>query len=217
MLLPLQPDRAISFVGPLGENGIARSRPNVTIEEETPDIDRMIPILTSTFPPVPGMDMRAVKNLRLYPDLRYLKEAIVGDLRNVLSVLMGTIADLLLMACANVANLQLVRARAAIMNSPFRRLSAPRARESRSNCSGKTRWWLSLAVLSGWVWRAPPCRRSSGWRPVNCLGRSSPDRMAGVLSTVAISIVSGLVFGLAAAVKHASSAVSEWLRCPGAR
>jgi hypothetical protein len=89
VLLPLQPNRAISFVGPLGKMAFARLRPGVTLESASADIERMIPILTSTFPPVPGMDMRASQNLRLHPDLRYLKEAIVGDLRNVLSVLIG--------------------------------------------------------------------------------------------------------------------------------
>jgi putative ABC transport system permease protein len=54
VVLPLQPNRAISFVGPLGENGIARLRPNVTIEGASADIERMIPILMSTFPRCPG-------------------------------------------------------------------------------------------------------------------------------------------------------------------
>jgi hypothetical protein len=63
ILLPMQPNRAISFVGPLGEDGIARLRPNVTIEEAGADIDRMIPILMSTFPPVRGM----AQNQRLQP------------------------------------------------------------------------------------------------------------------------------------------------------
>jgi hypothetical protein len=172
VLLPLQPNRAISFVGPLGENGIARLRSNVTIEDANVDIERMMPILTATFPPVPGMDMRAAQNLRLHPNLRTLKEAIVGDLRNVLSVLMGTIAMLLLMACANVANYNWCERRAAATNSPCRRRSAPRAPGSRSNCSAKTRWWLSWAAPSGWGWRAWRCRFSSGWWPANCPGRS---------------------------------------------
>jgi predicted permease len=106
IVLPLQPNPAISFVGPLGENGIARLRPNVTIEAASADIKRMIPILLTSFPAVPGMNL---SSMRLQPNLRFLKDDIVGDLRNVLSVLMGTILMLLLIACANVANLQLVR------------------------------------------------------------------------------------------------------------
>ena len=109
ILLPLQPNRVISFEGPLGENGIARLRPDVTIEEAATDIERMIPIVTSTFPPIRGMDRRVLQNTWLHPDLTFLKEAIVGDLRDELSVLMGTIVLLFFIACANVANLQLVR------------------------------------------------------------------------------------------------------------
>ncbi|MBN1240868.1 MAG: ABC transporter permease [Gammaproteobacteria bacterium] len=109
VLLPMQPDRAIAFVGPLGEEGIARLRPGVTLDEASADVDRMIPIMMETFPAVPGMDMRTLADLRLQPNLRPLKDFFVRDLADVLWVLMGTIGMLLLIACANVANLQLVR------------------------------------------------------------------------------------------------------------
>src|SRR5690606_19820696 len=61
------------------------------------------------FPAVPGMDIQAVRNLRMQPALKPLKDTFVGDLDDVLLVLMGTIAMLLVVACANVANLHLVR------------------------------------------------------------------------------------------------------------
>ena len=43
------------------------------------------------------------------PNLRPLKQDVVGDIGKVLWVLMGSIALVLLVACANVANLLLVR------------------------------------------------------------------------------------------------------------
>ena len=216
VLLPLQPNRAISFVGPLGENGIARLRPGVTIEDASADIERMIPILISTFPPVPGMDMRAVQSLRLHPNLRFLKEAIVGDLRNVLSVLMGTMAMLLLMACANVANLQLVRTESRSHEFAVQAaLGASRSRIARelflentlvALIGGAVGLWLANAALPALLRMAASHFPGAleiriGW-PV-------------ILFTVAVSVVSGVLFGLAAAVKHARPTVSLALGASG--
>ena len=46
---------------------------------------------------------------RIAPNLRPLKQDVIGNVANVLWVLMGSIAMVLLVACANVANLLLVR------------------------------------------------------------------------------------------------------------
>jgi predicted permease len=58
---------------------------------------------------MPGMNPQVFSNLRLTPDVVTLKDAVVGDLGDVLWILLGTIGILLLVACANVANLLLVR------------------------------------------------------------------------------------------------------------
>jgi predicted permease len=81
----------------------------VTLEEASADVARMIPIYLDSHPIVPGMTRAAVDAMQIGPNLRTLKDDIVGDLDDVLWVLMGTIGMLLLVACANVANLQLVR------------------------------------------------------------------------------------------------------------
>lgn len=216
VLLPLQPNRAYSFVGPLGENGIARLRPNVAIEDAGADIERMIPILESTFPHASGMDMRAVQGVRLHPDLRYLKESIVGDLRSVLSVLMGTIAMLLLMACANVANLQLVRTESRSHELAVRAaLGASRWRIAGELFAENTLVALAGGVVGlGLASAALPAllRMAAGHLP------GALDIRIGwpvILFTVAVSIVSGLLFGLAAVVKHARPAVSPELGASG--
>ena len=49
------------------------------------------------------------ERLQFGPNLRPLKDTVVGDLGETLWLLMGTIGLLLLIACANVANLVLVR------------------------------------------------------------------------------------------------------------
>ncbi len=109
VLLPMQLNRATAFVGPLGENGLARLRTGVTIEGANADLERLYPVMLATFPSMPGMNPEVFRNLRLAPDVVTLKDAVVGDLDDVLWILLGTIGILLLVACANVANLLLVR------------------------------------------------------------------------------------------------------------
>jgi predicted permease len=53
--------------------------------------------------------MKMFESARLAPNLRLLKQDLIGDIGKVLWVLMGTIGIVLLIACANVANLLLVR------------------------------------------------------------------------------------------------------------
>jgi putative ABC transport system permease protein len=100
---PRQPVRS-GAVFPSGDGrGIARLKEGVTLGEANADVARMIPILSEEFP---GGN---VKEWRFGPKLRWLKDTVVGDLRDTLWLLMGTIGLLLLIACANVANLVLVR------------------------------------------------------------------------------------------------------------
>ena len=99
----------VPFVPSTGERGIARLKDGVTLEQASADVARMIPIYLDSHPIVPGLTREAVDAMQLGPNLRSLKDDIVGDLGDVLWVLMGTIGLLLLIACANVANLQLVR------------------------------------------------------------------------------------------------------------
>src|SRR5262249_32291120 len=53
-----------------------------------------------------------VEQLRIKPDLRPLKQDVVGDIGAVLGVLMGALVLVLLLVCANVANLVQVSTRA---------------------------------------------------------------------------------------------------------
>ena len=65
----------------------------------------MIPLINAEF----GRPGPAFDRLKFGPNLRPLKDMVVGDLGETLWLLMGTIGLLLLIACANVANLVLVR------------------------------------------------------------------------------------------------------------
>ena len=105
IVLPMQPNRARSWIGILGENAIARLKPGVSLAVANADVERMIPIALprSLHCPEQTEDESAARRRGR------LKDTFVRDLGDVLGVMTGTIALLLLIACANVANLQLVR------------------------------------------------------------------------------------------------------------
>ena len=73
------------------------------------DLARLLPVVMRSFPAPEGFSADLFVKARISPNLRPLKQDVVGDIGNVLWVLMGSIALVLLVACANVANLLLVR------------------------------------------------------------------------------------------------------------
>ena len=109
LLIPFQFDRNKTFLGNFSYAGIARLKAGVSIEQASSDVARMLPIVERTFPAPPGFNVKMFADARLGPNIKPLKDNIVGDIANVLWVLMGSIGLVLLIACANVANLVLVR------------------------------------------------------------------------------------------------------------
>ncbi|MGH9308016.1 MAG: ABC transporter permease [Vicinamibacterales bacterium] len=110
LIVPYRFNRSEVFLGQFSYSAIARLQPGTTIEQASAEVARLIPISLTRFPPFPGGSVKMFEEARLAPNLRSLKDDLVGDARTVLWVLMGTIGMVLLIACANVANLLLVRA-----------------------------------------------------------------------------------------------------------
>jgi predicted permease len=110
LVLPLRLNRATTRTGPLGQNGVARLKPEVTLAQVNDDIARMIPLIAKQFPLMAGVTQEMWDAVGLAPNVHPLSEAVVGDLSRPLWILLGTVAIVLLMAWTNVANLLLVRA-----------------------------------------------------------------------------------------------------------
>ena len=213
VLLPMRADPATSFVGPIGERGIARLRDGVTLEEANADVARMFPILKETFPPTPGVDPQA---FRLEPNVKPLKDTFVADLDKVLWVLMGTIGMLLAVACANVANLHLVRTQG-------------RAQElALQSALGASRGRIVLAILResvllGIAGGALGLLLAALVLPV-LLATAAADLPTVLAVTIdpiviafalGVSLVAGVVFGAAPVLRYAGPRVADALRAAG--
>jgi predicted permease len=200
LILPLQFDRADTHLGNFSFTGVARLKPGATLDQATADLTRLIPVGLTRFPAFPGFSAKMFEDVKLKPNLRLLKDDVLGDVGSVLWVLMGTIGMVLLIACANVANLLLVRAEGRRQELAIRAAASPTSCSPRASCSVWSGAWpgsVSPTRRSAhcWRWRRGTCRgsttsRSIHWfccspwpsrsSPACCLARfrssSTPDR-----------------------------------------
>ncbi|HZM58883.1 MAG TPA: ABC transporter permease [Vicinamibacterales bacterium] len=212
ILTPARPNRALAFVPSIGGRGVARLKDGVTLEQASADVARMIPILINGFPIVPGLTRAGVERMKLGPNLRLLKDDFIGDLDEVLWVLFGTIGMLLLIACANVANLQL--ARTEVRGHELAIRTALGARWSRIASS-----LLVESTLLGFMGGIAGLGLTTIALPV--LLSAAAQELPGMLEitidpavvafTFAISLGTGLLFGLIPVVKYARPQVAAML------
>jgi predicted permease len=109
IVAPFQWDRSKVKLGNFSQRALARMKPGVTIEQASADMGRLLPVVLRSFPAPEGFSVSLFEKAHILPNLRPLKQDVVGDVGKVLWVLMASIALVLLVACANVANLLLVR------------------------------------------------------------------------------------------------------------
>jgi predicted permease len=107
ILVPLRLERSRLVRNAFAFLGVARLKPGATIAEANADLARMFPSWLNGWP---GGSTQFYESMRIAPDIRPLKQEVVGGVRRILWVVMGTIGIVLLIACANVTNLLLVRA-----------------------------------------------------------------------------------------------------------
>src|SRR5690606_306258 len=95
VILALRLDPAAPSTGNYEYQMLARLAPNATLEAANDDVARMLTIWSR----------ETATDLRIAPNVRPLKDDLVGSVSKALWVLMGSIGAVLAVACANIANL----------------------------------------------------------------------------------------------------------------
>ncbi|HEY3742560.1 MAG TPA: ABC transporter permease [Bryobacteraceae bacterium] len=222
LILPLQLDRRHATLPGFYLNGLGRLKPGVSLELANADIARLLPIWMTSWPLSDGgktgdaLAQTVYRAWRIGPNLRPLRDVVVGNVGSVLWVIMGTLGMVMLIACANVANLLLVRtdsrqqelAIRAALGAGWGRIVRQLLMES-----------LLLALAGG---AAGVVVAYEGLRFLIHNGPSNLPRLneitldsSALAFTFAVALLSGLVFGLIPALKYAGPNVSGSLRGGG--
>jgi predicted permease len=173
----------------------------------------MIPLVTERFPFPSGLSAGMLKEARFGPNVRSLKEDVVGDVGATLWILLGTVGMVLLIACANVANLFLVRAEGRQRELALRTaLGANRARVAKE-LLGES---LTLGLLGGLL------GLGVAFGAIQILVALAPETLPRleeitidltVLAfTLGISLAAGLFFGLVPVLKFTKPNVAAALK-----
>jgi putative ABC transport system permease protein len=204
MVLPFRFNRGEVFIGNFSYRAVARLKPGVSLAQANADVARMLPIMTQKFRPVAGLSLKMMEEARFGPNLRFLKDDVVGDAGKTLWVLMATVGIVLLVACANVANLLLVRAEGRQQELAIRAaLGAGRLRIAGELLVES----VALGALGGAL------GVGFAWAALRALVALAPARLPRIdevsidlpvlLFTLALSLAAGVLFGLIPVYKYA--------------
>jgi len=193
----------------LGIHGIARLKPGVTIEQARADMQTVSQNLAAAFP-----DSDKGITAQLVP----LKRQMVGGrTQSFLAVLLAAVGFVLLIACANVANLLLARSTARTGEFAVRiALGATRNRVVRQLLT-ESILLAGAGGVAGLLLAAWGTRAALGVLP-SALPRSEQIGidLHVLVFTAGISLLAGVLFGLAPAVKTARPNLHDRLKERGA-
>ena len=216
VILPFKFDRGKLILAGFGYHGIARLKPGVTIAEANADITRMLPMWMDSFSNGPGSNPHIYEKWKITPLIRPLKQEVIGNVSEVLWVVMGTIGLVMLIACANVTNLLLVRVESRQQELAVRAaLGAGWGRMVRGLLVESVMLGLFGGVLGvGLAYGGVNFLLAVG--PANLPRLSEISMDARTLGfALALSVFSGLFFGLIPALKYAGPRTSLALRSAG--
>jgi predicted permease len=216
LIFPLAFDRERFTLAGFNYQGVARLRPGITIAQANADLARLVPIWMNSWSDGPGSNPRSYETWKIEPDLRPLKQEVVGGVTDVLWVVMATIGLVMLIACANVANLLLVRAEVRQRELSLRAaLGAGRARIVR----GLLVESVLLGVLGGALGVG---LAYAGLRLLLAIGPANLPRLGEIAVdgrtfafTAVLSLVSSVLFGLVPALKYTGPRISAALSSIG--
>jgi predicted permease len=190
-----------------GTRAIGRLKPGVTLAAAQADMDQIAINLALAYP-----DANKGAGISLVP----LKKDIVGDVQPFLWVLLGAVGFVLLIACVNVANLQLARATTRAREFAIRAaLGASQSRVIRQLLTESVLLGLAGGALG--LWLAAWGTRAALKVLPETLPRAQDVGMDGrvLIFTLVASLVAGILFGLAPALKIARPNLQETLKESG--
>ena len=183
---------------------IGRLKAGVTHEQARAELTAIAARLEQQYP-----DTNTHKSLRFESAM----ETLVGDVRPALLIMLGAVACVLLIACANVANLLLARATSRHKEMAIRTaLGASRVRVIRQLLTESVMlsllggavglllavWWSDLLVALGKEDIPRAIHVGLDWRVLGF--------------TLGVSLLTGLMFGLAPAFHSSKRELVEWLK-----
>ena len=188
----------------LGLHGIGRLKSGVTQAQAQADLDGVMRRLAEAYP-----DANRGNGAALVP----LKQRLVGDVGTILWMLLGAVGFVLLIACVNVSNLLLARSTGRTREFAIRAaLGAGQWRLLRQMLTES----LLLALLGGglglalaaWGTKAALAALPAGLPRAEEIGLDSRV----LIFTLAISLLTGMLAGLAPALKTSQWRLSETLK-----